>query len=506
MRIGICISGQFRVFDTAVKYFNKHVLDAFKDHECDIFIHTWKTNVPTNHFSDSAFVDEAFVRKHYQPAGLLIEEQKDFDVSGLSTQFKLASDIKICMSMYYSINKSFELLEKSGKKYDAVIRCRTDTLFFEPIVLPSDLHRLHIISDVFAISSQENMASYSGVYRDFHKLFGICEKVDAMPEQFVVANAIHRNIPFAKYQTREAIVRSEADCQAKIEEYKKSNPPPIIKTIETVPMEEKFDNSVPICILSGTRPEYLSLCLESIQQAKDHAGLRSDVFLIQDGSDSKDETLVQTSVDLFKSRFPEKNILVRENIKHSPEWAHMTAHKILFEKMRADSALIIEDDMIVSKDYFRALFSIEKVLSKISTEVNSISANFMSAPENHSSVLEWKYGSFTTTNYLLQRELWIAVNPKIKEYEKVLGQQYNYEAVKKWFKEQNHYSDFTGIDAALTFCFMRLGIRSNAQTIQSLAKHIGEKGTHCNEGHYKAYGFDKTTLNETDFYRIICRP
>lgn len=219
MRIAICLSGQFRVLKAAMDLFKRQLPS---DHEYDYYIHTWRTNAPTERNLKLEYeVTEDLVRQFFSPINLIIEEQKTFDLTNFESKVLLPSKIQTCLSMYYSIEQSVKLCK--DKEYDCVIRYRTDSLFFNPIVIPKELDYLWVIGDCFAISSQENMLQYAKIYDNFPRLFRRCEYEIGFPEAFINENAKLYYLPLYALNIKHDLGRDELDCQNKMRDYDANN-------------------------------------------------------------------------------------------------------------------------------------------------------------------------------------------------------------------------------------------------------------------------------------------
>jgi hypothetical protein len=176
MRIAICISGQPRNFKQSYTSLKKYFLDK---HDCDIYFHSWKT--PSfestnfgggNHQYQLNEEDYNELVELYQPKNYILEQPIVFDASGYQCPI-WRQPLNNTLSMFYSIYKSFQLIEG---EYNYVIRTRFDldySLFnLEPpennINIPewnTDPNVKHRgFYDVFAFGPQPLMKVYSEVF------------------------------------------------------------------------------------------------------------------------------------------------------------------------------------------------------------------------------------------------------------------------------------------------------------------------------------------------------
>ena len=176
MRIAICISGQPRNFKQSYESLKTHFLDKY---DCDIFFHSWKTSsFESTNFGDRNYQyqlgkeDYNELIKLYQPKKYILEQPIVFDASDYQCPI-WRQPLNNTLSMFYSIYKSFQLIEDA---YDYVIRTRFDldyskfNLEFpkEGIILPewnTDFRVKHRgYYDVFALGTQSSMKIYSEVF------------------------------------------------------------------------------------------------------------------------------------------------------------------------------------------------------------------------------------------------------------------------------------------------------------------------------------------------------
>jgi hypothetical protein len=176
MRIAICISGQPRNFKQSYVSLKKYFLDK---HDCDIYFHSWKT--PSfestnfgggNHQYQLNEEDYNELVELYQPKNYILEQPIVFDASGYQCPI-WRQPLNNTLSMFYSIYKSFQLIEG---EYDYVVRTRFDldhslfNLEFSEnnINIPewnTDLNVKHRgFYDVFAFGPQPLMKTYSEVF------------------------------------------------------------------------------------------------------------------------------------------------------------------------------------------------------------------------------------------------------------------------------------------------------------------------------------------------------
>jgi hypothetical protein len=132
------IVGQARYFEKGYHTIKKFIIDQYNP---DIFIHTWsykenKTNAaPWNNLGDIIITQEHLENyiNLYNPMYYEIENSLDSDSLPIRKSYEKTSHANTRYNFYsylYSLNKCYELSEKSYKKYDFYIIVRSDVLIF----------------------------------------------------------------------------------------------------------------------------------------------------------------------------------------------------------------------------------------------------------------------------------------------------------------------------------------------------------------------------------------
>ena len=194
MKVAVCISGQPRNYEQGYYELKKWFLDRY---DCDVYLHSWKeTNIPLNggHGNDNSpsgnysFTEEDYskILELYNPHSYFFQKPIPFDNTGIKghLEYKLGN----LLSGYYSIYACNKLLQDSNTHYDLVIRTRFDLQFTDYIspecLFLKDLSRLDLskvnvfqypiingyptriseVDDLFAVSSLENINTYSSCF------------------------------------------------------------------------------------------------------------------------------------------------------------------------------------------------------------------------------------------------------------------------------------------------------------------------------------------------------
>ena len=189
MKIALCFSGQPRYLKEGYPQIYKNLLEKYSP---DVFVHTWwndsmigkKMDLPhalsynRTYYWKEDTID--IIKEFYSPKVLLPEKQIEFNTyTNVDYQLSRPSHVH---SMFYSLEESNKLKIEYEKEnnfiYDAVIRCRFDTIFptFDIDFYNINLEYINCFvidgrapNDQFAISTSENMNKYSTVYSSLYE-------------------------------------------------------------------------------------------------------------------------------------------------------------------------------------------------------------------------------------------------------------------------------------------------------------------------------------------------
>ncbi|XWV26175.1 hypothetical protein QJ857_gp0903 [Tupanvirus soda lake] len=175
MKFAICFSGSIRDFPSCFPSLKRYVLDNLN---ADIFLHLWKMENVSKLNTDVNFkwrndtCTEQYVIEQLKPIRHVIDtysdewENKIIAESKVDTKKftndKLKNYGTNACGMYYKIHKANELLneycEKTGTKYDIIIRARLDFIW-EDNVFPNDFRNandqcVYLIRDRYASHSR----------------------------------------------------------------------------------------------------------------------------------------------------------------------------------------------------------------------------------------------------------------------------------------------------------------------------------------------------------------
>lgn len=219
MKIALQFSGQPRNLRECYPFIHKAILEG---NDVDVYAHLWWDNTYKNQIirfhTTHKFENEdlgALFQEIYQPKSILIEPQKDFDLSEFDLENNFIDEehrrlftakVLFCsLSMWYSVSEAHRLMVESGIKYDLVIRGRTDLIFMYPINFKELNPDILYISDSyygqqtpgdytdwFAIGGPERMGDYVKLYEEYSKY----NKHGLIHMRHFVQNSLsHRQVP-----------------------------------------------------------------------------------------------------------------------------------------------------------------------------------------------------------------------------------------------------------------------------------------------------------------------
>lgn len=195
MKIAFLFSGQLR--EVPLDLFKKSLLNLTQDLDYSIFAYSWKEMGKSlnhnNSLSEIDFVENIdekinFLFKDFNLLDFGFESFENFEkkLDGQHREIYNSKNFHFgtinSLPQIYSLNKSFELLEKSKLKFDFVFRCRFDSIFIHPIklfplkefLLNESIFNLNFgrayypnrIYDIFFGGSRKSMNFLSNIWND----------------------------------------------------------------------------------------------------------------------------------------------------------------------------------------------------------------------------------------------------------------------------------------------------------------------------------------------------
>ncbi len=190
MKIAMTISGQPRRYKHGFKELKRWFLDRY---DIDVYLHAWqdKQFYKYDFFNESKLKHVYNVEENtyqnlvdwYQPKDYLFEKAIKFDATELKGRHNQRLNSQ--MGMWMSLKRAWDLLEKSGIKYDLVIKTRYDLLWThrvaETCVFLEDITQINPesvnyfeypphwkmadqLNDTFAVGGYDVMKVYHNVF------------------------------------------------------------------------------------------------------------------------------------------------------------------------------------------------------------------------------------------------------------------------------------------------------------------------------------------------------
>jgi len=173
-KIAVCISGEFRHIVHRTPEQQVRALKGFLSGvDCDVYIHGWHNT------SEPLIVDEIKPKKYK------FEERKSFlklerQIRHREPRLKPGRDLG-SLSMFYSLQQAYDLIDQNNDKYDYVVRIRPDIFpdlslkeilvqisdggdYIENSVYVPKIYHSKGINDQFAIGTTQSMSVYMRTY------------------------------------------------------------------------------------------------------------------------------------------------------------------------------------------------------------------------------------------------------------------------------------------------------------------------------------------------------
>lgn len=275
--------------------------------------------------------------------------------------------------------------------------------------------------------------------------------------------------------------------------------------------------SRPIVVYAYNRPEYLEQTLVALQpQTKE-----SEVFLFQDGPrlQSDDKPKTEASIEVFKKHFP-KGTVFASDVNLGVAFNQKRAREFIFD--RADSAIFIEDDIVLNDYYIEQL---NLLMDKFQNDKDIAMVSCFGEIHRHVDVFkycdyltrydDWHKQQERNKNKFMQMEhIWAygfyrdaykTVAPYMEAYYAMLPDEYRARPHQQILQYAEQYGMkpggvVTSQDSVLSG-FLAYKNLLKVSTFTMNAKYIGEWGEHSNAEHYAQNWKDYKPYNQlvTDF-------
>ena len=159
MRTAVCLSGFLRACEASYESLNKFIFERFKP---DIFISTWDQDGQAGQLQKTA-VDM------YRPKAIEIQSWPEVlaswgDLAELDKRKRADVTVANVLGMFYKIYRSNQLKRaaesSAGVRYDAVVRLRTDLLFYDAPDLRGIIPGYVAIGNTFGYGGLPDLFAY----------------------------------------------------------------------------------------------------------------------------------------------------------------------------------------------------------------------------------------------------------------------------------------------------------------------------------------------------------
>ncbi len=278
-------------------------------------------------------------------------------------------------------------------------------------------------------------------------------------------------------------------------------------------MSNLWNGKCGVALISFDRPHYFSQTIKSIEE-QSHLE-NTDFHLFQDGQVNKfsgnivtDKRLIDKNISIFeKSKLPNKTLHIEpKNIGN----ALNQFNAVEYLSSNYEYFMIIEDDVILSPDYFRLVrLVIDQYLSK--TKIFSFGFSFQRFCKLKE--IDKYLDKMILKNVHWWAECWSSKNwTKVRPYflqylEFVKNVEYTKrpsEKIKKFFSDNKFYIPQTSQDAGKDFALFKAKMKRMTSVVNR-GFYIGEHGLHFRKSTYERYGFKDMKPFVFDSDKIIER-
>lgn len=262
MKIAVCYSGCVRTF---LQNFENHKQYLLNEHECDIYFSFWShwghsirdLTRPLSEVNDKALfslplksdylsdTDKKQIIDKCNPVAYEFEDLETcFDDFNKKAEYwqknNLRPNYSIVVSMCYKIYKCNELVKKSGKQYDVVLRIRPDIEFFRHVKFHQPKDSVYYcdmrggwssggfgVNDIMGYGTQDTLNKVSNIYPNWYNLQKYMEieptsrmnfgSSNVSPEIIFKINFILENLQTFSDETTEYIWRMKNDNVKSVE-------------------------------------------------------------------------------------------------------------------------------------------------------------------------------------------------------------------------------------------------------------------------------------------------
>lgn len=294
----------------------------------------------------------------------------------------------------------------------------------------------------------------------------------------------------------------------------------ISKIIDSLNYNE-FNNEKTCLMITGyNRPDYMKEVVESLNICNELENIPVFIFLDGGYNSLQKQNAVECSKIIFKNKF-----LKMREYNYGCERNVLNSIYYIFNELNFENIFILEDDLVVCKNYFKYIFSNFKKI-KLFDESAGMFQGWNKCTLNPEEK-KHNLGKYEIDNgehlwgYLLTKETWQKILPIVDKYKVILDSATSKENFKKELEtslyseicklylsllkqynleNQDIYKRYTqkpinpGQDEIIAFAMKCVGLKRYYPVVNR-CKYIGKVGLHSTEIDYKNLQLDKVVLD-----------
>jgi len=273
-------------------------------------------------------------------------------------------------------------------------------------------------------------------------------------------------------------------------------------------------NTIAVAVFSFNRPQYLKPVLESLEKNSDIQDM--DFYMFQDGAVNQfskriaaDEKEIEECVFAWGSAQLPNKVLVRRKKNVGIGINQFEAKVLLFDRLKYEEVIFIEDDLILSKNYIR-LLRVMLAQFKEDKQVGFVTCHgitthgetpVLSREEKSQILYKLKTGNPHLWAWGMWRDRWKAIKPYFLKYfsfiKNVDYRQRPLAQIVSFFYDEGFRLQVTSQDAGMFYAlfkskFILLNLCVNR------GEYIGEQGEHMTPEIFSQMIFPRLQLDEFD--------
>lgn len=287
-----------------------------------------------------------------------------------------------------------------------------------------------------------------------------------------------------------------------------------------------FDNKkVAINIPLYNRPEFFSKLVLSMNSCEELEEI--PIFIFNDGGY---KSKLQENIEIIKKIKFKNKFLIKRNTNFGCEKNIMSSLDIVFEELGFDYVFLIEDDLILSKNYFKFCFdSFKKIKNEIDEKIGIFQGHslcFLDSEEKKKKAnLFENSGDLHHWGILMSKEAYTAIKQTLEQYYKIIyslpndgraniniinnkiainnifdfiiensKSQFPEKIKNDYYKKQNSHSTL-GWDGAFLLALISSGYTRYNSVVNRL-KNVGIYGDHFSPVDFENMNLNKIALDE----------